>query len=415
MEQKNIGNDYNLNATWQFFKRWKTLLIVVTVAAFVVSLVASLMVPPRYKATAILFPTSSNRLSKAILAERYSMDFLDYGNERDCEYAIQILTSQSMEDAVVARFNMTEHYGIAADDPHKMFKTHEMYRGYVSVRRTEYLGVEIGVLDRDPQWAADMANFIAAYYDTLSYQIQNARAQHSYAIMRDVSNAIQVDIFAYEDSLRHYPAHAASLRELISHKTKELAEIQTRMSETQVDLNHQVSYKYWLDKATPADKKATPKRAIIVLLGTLAALAMCILVLLVMGRICGNNDDPTVSRKKENGRGDSNRRQGRKNQQEEKTGKARQPKNNGNNETKRDAGDEERNRRNARRNGGDSAERREPRQEREERAAESRTGHGRQEERIEHFFHDARPKTDIAPNPPEPRMPKAPYNGAPSF
>ncbi len=413
MEQKNIGNDYNLQATWQFFKRWKTLLIVVTIVAFVVSLVASLLVPPRYKATAILFPTSSNRLSKAILAERYSMDFLDYGSERDCEYAIQILTSQSMEDAVVSRFNMTEHYGIPMDDPHKMFKTHEMYRSYVSVKRTEYLGVEISVLDRDPQWAADIANFIAAHYDTLSYQIQNARARNSYAIMRDVSNAIQADIFAYEDSLRMYPAHAASLRELISHKTKELAEIQTRMSETQVDLNHQVSYKYWLDKAAPADKKATPKRSIIVLLGTLGALAMCILTLLVAGRICGNDDNPHTPRKKEHNRGE-NRRQNRKNQ-EERTGKGKQSKGNNGGDAKREGGDEERNRRNARRNNGDNADRREARQERENRENDSRNSHAEQAREVENFFRDARPRTDIAPNPPEPRMPKAPYNGAPSF
>ncbi len=413
MEQKNIGNDYNLKATWQFFKRWKTLLIVVTIVAFVVSLVASLLVPPRYKATAILFPTSSNRLSKAILAERYSMDFLDYGNERDCEYAIQILTSQSMEDAVVARFNMTEHYGIPMDDPHKMFKTHEMYRGHVSVKRTEYLGVEISVLDRDAQWAADMANFMAAYYDTLSYTIQNARAEKSYAIMRDVSNAIQADIYAYEDSLRRNPAHAASLRELISYKTKELAEIQTRMSETQVDLNHQVSYKYWLDKAAPADKKATPKRSVIVLLGTLGALAMCILALLVVGRIYGNDDEPRSLRKKDRGRGD-NRRQGRKSQ-EEKNGKGRQAKAAATGEAKREAGDEERNRRNPRRGNGEGAERREARQEREVRDNESRADRSEQGMQREAFVRDARPRTDIAPNPPEPRLPKAPYNGAPSF
>ena len=48
--------------------------------------------------------------------------------------------------------------------------------------------------------------------------------------------------------------------------------------------HNNISYKYWLDKAVPADKKAYPKRLIIVALSTIASLIMCILVLLVMER-----------------------------------------------------------------------------------------------------------------------------------
>ena len=47
-------------------------------------------------------------------------------------------------------------------------------------------------------------------------------------------------------------------------------------------MEHAVSYKFWLDQAKPADKKAYPKRAVIVLLGTLGTLVMCILILLLV-------------------------------------------------------------------------------------------------------------------------------------
>ena len=117
-----FGNNYELKKTLNFFNRHWKLLTAVFLVALVASIVASLLVTPRFKSSAILFPTNSNRLSKAILAERYSLDYMDYGIERDCEYAIQILSSQSMEDAVCTRFNLLEHYGISADDPHKLFK-----------------------------------------------------------------------------------------------------------------------------------------------------------------------------------------------------------------------------------------------------------------------------------------------------
>lgn len=276
-----FGNNYELNKSFDFFKRHWKFLTIVCIVAVIVSVIASLLVTPRYKSTAILFPTNSNRLSKAILAERYSLDYMDYGIERDCEYAIQILSSQSMEDDVCSRFNMMEHYGISQDDPHKLFKLHENYRSNVNVRRTEFLGVEVSVLDVDPQWAADIANFIAANYDTLCSRIHHARATDAYSIMLDVCNQMGNDIRALDDTLRQNPRRA-DIASLISDKTKELAELQTRMTQTKVDMGRQVSYKFWLDKATPADKKAYPKRAVIVLLGTLGTLALAILLLLLV-------------------------------------------------------------------------------------------------------------------------------------
>ncbi len=278
-----FGNTYEIKNTLNFFKRhWKLLTIVFVVAA-TVSVVASLMVTPRYKSSAILFPTSSNRLSKAILADRYSLDYMDYGIERDCEYAIQILISQSMEDDVCSRFNMMEHYGISSDDPQKLFKLHEAYRSNVSVKRTEFLGVEISVLDVDPQWAADIANFMASNYDTLTSRIQQDRSRDAYMIMQDVCSELEADIRSLEDTLRK-DKNRFGVSELISNKTHELAELQTRMSQTKVDMARPVSYKFWLDKATPADKKAYPKRAVIVLLGTLGTLALLILLLLIFDR-----------------------------------------------------------------------------------------------------------------------------------
>lgn len=285
-----FGNNYELNNTWNFFKRHWKLLSIVFAVALVVSLIASFLVTPRYKASVILFPTNSNRLSKAILAERYSLDYMDYGIERDCEYAIQILSSQSMEDDVCARFNMMEHYGISSDNPHKLFELHENYRSNISVRRTEFLGVEVSVLDVDPQWAADIANFIAANYDTICSRIHHARATDACSIMEDVCCQMENDIRALNDSLR-IDRGRLDIAELISNKTKELAELQTRMTQTRVDMDKQVSYKFWLDQAAPADKKAYPKRAVIVLLGTFGTLALAILLLLLVDVKKNDNED----------------------------------------------------------------------------------------------------------------------------
>ena len=283
MSDKSFGNDYDHNTTILFFKKWWKLLTWVFIIALAASIVVSLLITPRYKSTATLFPTNSNRLSKAIMDYHYSLDFMDYGIERDCEYCIQILSSESMERDVCKRFNLIEHYGINPNDPHKMFKLHEQYRGNVNVRRTEFLGVEVSVLDVDPQWAADMANFIAANYDTVCHRIHHARACNAADIMQGVCNQMEQEIRDLQDSLRRTPQYQLGITQLISEKCHELADLQTRAAQTKVDMDENVSYKFMLDEAVPADKKAYPKRIIIVALGTLGAVVMCILVLLLVG------------------------------------------------------------------------------------------------------------------------------------
>lgn len=282
MTAKSFGNGYDHNVTLRFFKRWKKLLLIVGLVSLVASVVVSLFITPRYKSTATLFPTNSNRLSKAIMDYHYSLDFMDYGIERDCEYCIQILSSEAMERDVCRRFNLMEHYGISNDDPHKMFKLHEAYRSNVSVKRTEFLGVEVSVLDVDPRWACDMTNFIAANYDTVCHRIHHDRAANAADIMRQVCNKMQQEIGHLEDSLRTHPQYAHSINKLIDDKCEQLADLQARATQTKVDEEEKVSYKFLLDEAVAADKKAYPKRSVIVLLGTLGAVVTCILVLLLV-------------------------------------------------------------------------------------------------------------------------------------
>lgn len=274
--RQSFSNGYDPKSTLLFFRRWWKVLVIVTVVAAAISLVVSMLITPRYKSSVVLFPTNSNRLSKAITADRYSLDFMDYGAERDCEYTIQILSSQAMENAVCNKFNLMEHYGIPSDDPHRLFKLHENYMGNVSVQRTEFLGIQVSVLDIDPEMACNMANFIAAYYDTLCHQIHSDRANDAYAIMDGVCRQMEVEI----DSMQRAGVNA----ELLQMKRAELAAMQTRRAERKVDMEQKVSYKFWLDQATPADKKAYPKRSVVVLLGTLGALAVCVLSILIVDR-----------------------------------------------------------------------------------------------------------------------------------
>lgn len=275
-ENNTLGNNYNHQISIQFFRRWWKILTAVFVLGIIASAIAAWSIKPLYKSSAVIFPTNSNRLSKAIMGYHYSMDFMDYGIERDCEYAIQILSSKRMQQAVCERFNLMEHYGIPADHPHRLFKLDEQYRSNITVKRTEFLGVEIGVLDQDPLWAADIANYIASMYDTLCHEIHHDRALSAAEVMEGVCASMEREI----DSLSSLPASPWRTK-LIADKCEQLADLQTRATQTRVDKDLEVSYKYSVDQATPADKKAYPKRILILLGGSLGAVVVCIFFLLI--------------------------------------------------------------------------------------------------------------------------------------
>lgn len=323
MEENFSDTGFSVKNSMKFFYRWRKVLLIVLVAAVVASAVASFLIQPRYKSTAVLFPTSSNRTTKSIMADRYSMDIVDYGGERDCEYALQILSSQSMMEDVCNRFNLMEHYGIDGNAKDKFARLGDMYRAYVSVKRTEFLGIEVSVEDVDPQMAADIANYITTNYDTICTEILMPRTVDALNVMRGVCERLEAEIVGLDDSLggmynysdytnRMYQELArqtasgntgaanrikdeiashrtakgsfADIDNLLKEKQKELAELQTQVAERQAEVDMSVSHKFWVDKAVPADKKSFPKRAMIILLGTFAAELMLILVLLIAER-----------------------------------------------------------------------------------------------------------------------------------
>ena len=272
MEQNFFFFLFSLKNSLKFFYRHRVVLLVVFVAAVVASTVVAFLLQERFDAKAVMFPTSSNRVSKSIVNDRYSLDITDYGIERDCEYALQVLSSDAMMRDVCEHFDLMGHYGINKEAKDKYYRLYEMYRAYVTVKRTEYLGIEIKVTDFDPQTAADIANYITANYDSLSTRILAPRTDGAIRVMENVSEQLQEEMKTITDPM------------LLKYKSKELASIQTQLAERRADSANFMPRKFWVDEAVPSDHKSFPKRLVIILLGTIAAELLCILVLLVAER-----------------------------------------------------------------------------------------------------------------------------------
>ncbi len=177
--QKNAFN-FNSISIFEFLYKWRKHLAIVTAVAGISSAIFSMpyFIPPKYKSLVVFYPSTTNSVSKALLNENTydKSDPLQFGEEEEAEQLIQILYSDDIRDRIIKKYALMSHYKIDSTDDYKFTKLYKEYAENISFRRTEYMSVEIKVLDTDPKLAADIANDVAAMLDETKNSIQHKNA-----------------------------------------------------------------------------------------------------------------------------------------------------------------------------------------------------------------------------------------------
>ena len=91
MDKQQLGND-SIQLLSKIYK-WRKPLIIVTSTAAIISIVVSFIVSPQYLGTAIIFPSRTFSVSKLLIEQNPGSqeDYMEYGDEDDCEKLLQIL------------------------------------------------------------------------------------------------------------------------------------------------------------------------------------------------------------------------------------------------------------------------------------------------------------------------------------
>jgi uncharacterized protein involved in exopolysaccharide biosynthesis len=335
MKQKTENKVFVNNAFDLVRYAWekKGILIALSSIAFIASLIVSLLITPRFKSGVVLFPAASVSLSKS-LVETSSIstdnrDIMSFGEDEEAERMLQILHSNQIKDHIVRKFDLMSHYKINLSEPFPYTKLDKKYKSNIKFRRTEFMSIEIEVLDADPQMAADIANEIAAYIDTTIFNMQRERAVEAYNIVEKEYLNSQHEIDLISDSLKEirrlgvidYESQAASLNtayanaleqgnktaattilnrlntlskyggiyiELSRKLESEIArmgQLKAKYVSSKVNVEQNLPQIFIVDKAVKAERKAAPKRSIIVIITTLSIFALSLLLLLIIDQI----------------------------------------------------------------------------------------------------------------------------------
>jgi uncharacterized protein involved in exopolysaccharide biosynthesis len=116
MSDSQVNSGFDSSRLLVFLYRWRKLLLITGAAAAILSMFfsSSIFIPPLYRSTVIMYPASSNSVSKALLNENpgTSQDLLEFGEDAQTEQMLQILNSNKIKDRVIRQFDLADHYGI---------------------------------------------------------------------------------------------------------------------------------------------------------------------------------------------------------------------------------------------------------------------------------------------------------------
>jgi len=314
-----------------FFYKWRKPLLIVTLIALLSSIVVSLLIENKYESTVVLFPTTTNSISKALFSENNTgkEDILRFGEEEEAEQMLQILNSDEIRNKIIQKYNLLQHYDIDADDEYKNTKLQKEYENNVTFERTKFMSVEINVLDHNADTASMIANDIASLLDTvknrmrrevalealqiieteynsqiayidelndslngirklgiIDVQTQSERLteQMAIAILQGKNSAVAV-LKDRLDTLSKYSGIFTSVQDEITLEQKRLTLIRSKYREIKVDAEKSLQHKFIVNNAFPAEKKSYPIRWLIVVVSTLASFLLALVFILFLESI----------------------------------------------------------------------------------------------------------------------------------
>lgn len=309
-------------------KHKKTLFIIgLATVALTYLFTSPWFITPLYKSTVILYPTSTNSISKVLLSNNpgNNKDLLEFGEDAQTERMLQILNSNKIRDRIIEKYKLIEHYGIPSDSRYRLTRLYETYESRVKFRRTEYMAVKITVLDKDPVKASNMANDIAELFDSTMNVMQKEVAVRAFRIVENEYNNIRNQVKQLEDSLNtirrlgvhDYESQAeminrqlaieiarnnkqgvkalyeeldilskyggiyVSLRDMLEHERKQLSLIKARYEEAKVDATENLPHKFVVTSAFPAERKSYPIRWLIALIALFSTLFLALIIIII--------------------------------------------------------------------------------------------------------------------------------------
>lgn len=129
--------------------KWKAHLIIVAVAAILLSAIVSFLIKPKFRSFAYLYPINLPTLSE----------------ESKTEQMLQIIQSMDIKKKLYKALNLGKHYELDSTSKYYFSYLNDEFENNVSFTKTEFEGVGVEVYDTDPYTACNIIDSIIKFYN----------------------------------------------------------------------------------------------------------------------------------------------------------------------------------------------------------------------------------------------------------
>jgi len=220
----------------------KKRILQITLAAALAALIVTLLLPNMYTATATILPPQQKQSSMNLMGQIGAMAGLgagDLGLKNPTDIFVAMLTSRTVEDNLINRFDLRKIYWIKRyQDARKKLE------GRSEIIATKEGLISISVTDRDPKRAAEIAN---AYVDELHGLNQNlaiTEAGQRRLFYEQQIKVEQNELSAAELALKHVQEKSGLLQPDAQGKTMiaSIADLRAQVASHEVQLQTMRSY-----------------------------------------------------------------------------------------------------------------------------------------------------------------------------
>ncbi len=305
---------YNFSSVDLLIYIWKkrTVLIGVGFIAGIASIVISMLITPMFQSSVIMFPASNASISKDLLSQNYSgrQNVHGFGEEQEAEQLLQILNSEPIRSRIIQKYELMEHYEIEQGEKYPLTRLYETYQSNINFRLTEYMSVEISVMDQDPEYAANIANDISSLVDTVFNGMKKERAREAFRLVEREYLESEQKLSVIRDSMELFNGQLSentnrsgdptdnllraisengvlyiAMMNRIRYETALVTDLSMKFKEARLEVEQNLPHKFVVEQAYPSEKKAYPKKSLIVIVSTFASLLFALIVLIVIDNI----------------------------------------------------------------------------------------------------------------------------------
>lgn len=296
--------------------KWRLHLIILFVLAITLSVLFSCpwFIKPKYKSTAVLYPSN----------------LIPYSSETPTELMLQLFRSDDIRDSLIKEFKLASHYGINTGDQYYYTRLIKEFESNVDIKKTEYESVVIEVYDTDPKVACNMVKEMVDLFNMKARTMQREKANEVLVIAKtqlikkkqqldsldSLLSGLRVEFgivdfdIQTKEALRAYykvlsgsyagnTTNLASAVENLKNKGSDYVLLKDMFNSTSTsfnklkeeydialrDVTKELTYTNYVSAPIAADKKSYPIRWLIVSISTLTTLFLALLVIILIENI----------------------------------------------------------------------------------------------------------------------------------